>query len=341
MLLVIIDSMTLTHTTSSSVLVALNIASGTAENNIPEWVELVPAGTFEGRDGRLFKNLNPPQVIANTVQRGVDIPWDVEHATEVQAPEGLPAPAQSWIKSIAENFEIRDGAIWGRVDWKPQGMALVQNDEYRYYSPAFYYNPKTGEVLGIKSIGFTNTPNLSLTALNHEEHPVMDLSDIAAALGLNSEASAVAIIAAIHSLKDEKQTALNRADHPDASQFVPKATYDLAINRAETAETALAEKEQAAKDVAINAAVDAAIGAGKIAPANKAFYITSCQAEGGLAAFKTFVESAPVIVSPDALIDEHGKPKSSGAVAMNAAEKEVASQLGISAEDWAKEKETK
>ena len=329
--------MTLKTTPSASVLIAINFAQVDGKTETPEWIEIVPAGTFKGRDGRQFKNTNPDRAINNTVQRGVDIPFDIEHATEVLAPQGQPAPAQSWINSTIENFEIRDGAIWGRVDWKPTGLALVQNDEYRYYSPGFYVEESTGEVVGIKSIGFTNTPNLSLTALNHEEGSAMDLTLLAAALGLNSEASVEAMIGAVDALKVEKRLALNSANNPDATKFIPKETYDLALNRAETAEQKLADDATSQKTVAVNAAVDAAVTAGKIAPANKDFYITSCNAEGGLEAFNKFVETAPVIAPTGSTVDA-SKPPAGGTVSLNAEERVVATQLGLTDEEFIESK---
>lgn len=330
--------MTLKTTTSAAVVIKLNFAQVDGKTETPEWLEIIPAGIFTGRDGRRFKNINPNQAINNMIERDVDIPLDIEHATEVRAPQGQSAPAQSWIDAKPENFEIRDGAVWGRVNWNSAGLNLIQQDEYRYYSPAFYVDPNNQvDIIGVKSIGFTNTPNLSLTALNNEENPDMDLSQLAALLGLNSEASLDVIIGAVNTLKNEKQVALNSAKTPDATKFIPKETYDLALNRAETAEQKLADDATEQKTVAVNAAVDAAVTAGKIAPANKDFYVTSCNAEGGLEAFNKFVETAPVIAPTGSTVDA-SKPPAGGTVSLNAEERVVATQLGLTDEEFIESK---
>lgn len=321
----------------SSLALAINFAMDEAGKDAPEWIELIPAGAFTGRDGRNWRNPLPQRVIDNTVERGVDVPFDVEHSTEIKAPQGEPAPAKSWIKATAENFEVREGAVWARVDWLPAGLNIVKNQEYRYYSPAFYHG-EDRIVDGIKSVGFTNTPNLELTALNHEESPMPLPAAIAAALSLNAEATEAEAVGAITTLKDERQTALNRAETPDATKFVPKATYDLALNRAETAEQALKEKQDTELETAINTEVDAAIAAGKVAPASRDFYVASCRAEGGLDAFKAFAASAPKVVA-DTNLD--GNAPDGDGVSLNAEEKLVADQLGISVDEWKEMKESK
>lgn len=118
---------------------------------------------------------------------------------------------------------------------------------------------------------------------------------IAAALGLGADATVESGVTAIQSLKTAEQVALNRAQNPDLTSWVPKETHQLALNRAETAETAL--KERAEKDA--EGLVDAAIAAGKIAPANRDMYLATCRTEEGRKQFGAFTEAAPVIVNTD------------------------------------------
>ena len=57
--------------------------------SLPEWIELLPSGTFSGRDGRGPWHCTPSDVIARTreYQGGVDIPvdydtsWNTRHKT--------------------------------------------------------------------------------------------------------------------------------------------------------------------------------------------------------------------------------------------------------------------
>lgn len=289
----------------------------------PEWLPLIPAGSFSGRDGRTWANPNPETVINDTRRVGRDIPFDIEHATEVKGPQGEPAPAQAWIR--LDDLEIRDGVIWGRVDWNDHGRQLVESKAYKYYSPAFIYD-RSGQVRMLKSVGLTNTHNLrELPALNRsrsqrsaaytpsqginrqsqtQTDPQQpggsdDMSLSAAirqALGLNDNANEAEAVQKIGVLKNDHQTALNRAETPDPDKFVPKADYELALNRASSAEVSL----KSYQDKEIEKAVDAAIEAGKVAPASKDYHLATCRQEGGLERFKTFAASAPQVVNTDA-----------------------------------------
>lgn len=322
--------------------IALNFALR-EDGQPPEWVLLVPAGEFAGADGRRYINRNAGAIIDGIVQRAIDVPWDAEHATEIKAPKGEEAGAKGWTKSAPEDFEVRDGALWGRVSFNAKGREMVTGEEYRYYSPAFYCLKDTNPavIIGIKSVGLTNTPNLELTALNTEAMTMDKFPpEVLAALGLPETATTAEVVAAIKALQAEKDSAVSmNRQLPDMTQYVPKATYELTLNRATTAEATLAAKTQAERDGAITTAIEAAIAAGKIAPANKDFYISACRAEGGLEQFKAFAAAAPVIVGASGL---DGKVATNPAtVSLNAEERYVAQQLGISEEDYAKAKETK
>ena len=89
----------------------------------PEWIELLPAGVFYGRDGRgPFRLDDPAAVIASTtaLQMNAGLPIDYDHATDFGAPEGRPAPAAGWIREL----EVRTGAVWGRVEWTARAASF-------------------------------------------------------------------------------------------------------------------------------------------------------------------------------------------------------------------------
>lgn len=133
--------------------------------NLPEWIELLPPGReIVGRDGRIFLNADPDGVVKSLQALGVDLVVDVEHATELRAPKGEPAPAAGWVSA----YEHRgSGAIWGKVTWTPRGREAVTNREYRYLSPVILYARATGIIHSLGSVALTNKPNLQNTALNH------------------------------------------------------------------------------------------------------------------------------------------------------------------------------
>ncbi|GAA4651688.1 phage protease [Kistimonas scapharcae] len=302
---------------------------------LPEWLELIPAGRFSGVDGRSWNNASPDAVIRYTRAYGRDIPLDIEHASELKAPKGEDAPAQGWFP-IAE-LENRDGAIWGRLEWLDHGRERVLSKKNRYYSPAFIYD-SAGNVLRIKSVGLTNQQNLTqLPALNHEtpsNPPQPEGADamplpviLCQALGLADTATEQEALQAVNTLKADHQTALNRAQTPDPAQFVPRADHDLALNRAQDAETQLSGY----RDREIEAEVDAAIKDGKVAPASKDYHLAVCRDQGGLERFRTFVATAPKVISDQSVKDR--KPEAQQGK-LDDTELALCRDLGLTAEEF-------
>lgn len=250
------------------------------------WLPMIPAGDVIGRDGRTWKNSNPDAIVAAFDSK---LPFDIEHATEIRGPEGKDADAAGWILAL----ENRNGEVWAQVEWNYIGQYKIRDKLYCYYSPAFHYD-SNGVITAMSSAGLTNKPNFYVPALNRQEENEMKLSQlIAAALGLAETATEQDAVIAINSLKSEKDVALNRASNIDLNVAVPKETYQLALNRAETAEKAL----KAIQESEIDALVEDAIKAGKVAPANKEMFLGMCRAEGGIEQFKKFVETAPAIAT--------------------------------------------
>lgn len=147
----------------STTMTTLNTkAIDSSGGHAPEWVELIPAGEVIGRDGRRWVNNGPSAVLRAFQRNGADLPVDLEHATELKATKGEPAPAVGWVKEL----DIRDGTIWGRVDWNRTGSQLIVTRQYRYLSPVIVYEKSSGLIVGLTSVGLTNRPNLHLGALN-------------------------------------------------------------------------------------------------------------------------------------------------------------------------------
>lgn len=285
--------------TRSDTLPLVGIALNFQGAGAPDWVQLLPAGPdVTGRDGRAWRMPDAATIAARF--DAAKLPQiDVEHASQVAAPEGRPAPAVGWITQL----EARNGQLWGRVDWTAEGAALVAGKGYRYLSPVFTYSASTNEIGRIVSAGLTNTPNLELAALNAAQpKETIDMVDptILEALGLTPTASAAEAVLAVNRLKEENRVALNRAQTPDPEKFVPKADLQLALNRISTFEA----KDRERAEAEIVAAVDEAVVAGKVAPASKEFHLAACRTEGGLARFRDFVKSAPVIAGGASLADK-------------------------------------
>jgi|GEM_PF-6929855 len=134
-----------------------------AAGDAPDWIMVIPAGEFSGRDGRGPYKVDPEEVIAATMALDLSagLPIDYDHATDFAAPSGGRAPAAGWMTELT----VRDGAVWAHVEWTDKGREAVSSKEYRYISPVFAYDDKTGEVLSLLRAGLTNNPNLYDTAI--------------------------------------------------------------------------------------------------------------------------------------------------------------------------------
>ncbi|CAI9120423.1 phage protease [Brytella acorum] len=139
---------------------ALHTAQG---SNVPEWVHLVPAGTFKGETGPSFSLNDANEVVARSMPPGGrSLPLDYNHALYHAAKNGGQAPAAGWI----DRMEARPDGIWGHVEWTPQGRSDVAEKRYRFISPVVEHDVD-GDIKKILNAALTNTPNLTnLVALN-------------------------------------------------------------------------------------------------------------------------------------------------------------------------------
>lgn len=316
-------------TASNSVMLTYSLALN-QDGSVPDWIELLPPGpVIRGKDGRTWRHDNPAELIANQT---LPIPLDWEHATELKAPKGEQAPAAAWI----EELQLRDGATWGRVAWNAAGQASVASREYRFISPVFLYEKQSLRVLQLASAALTNRPNLPLQALNRQKEllEAMDPdTQILNALGLAEGARVTDVVTAINALKAERESAkaelalaTNRADTPDLTKFVPRADYDAAVERATNAEQTLQAQADVAREAEIEAAINAALDAGKIAPASVDYHKAACAEDGGLDRFKAFVDAAPKLLV-DSGLDDKEPPDANRT--LTADEKALCQQMGL------------
>ena len=166
----------------------------------PPWVQLVPAGTFSGSDGRgPYKVANAQALIAASLPAGARLAIDENHATDLAAPRGEAAPARGWIVEL----QARADGIWGRVEWNESGRALLADKAYRGISPVFETD-KAGIVRRLVRAALTNNPNLIQLATLHQQGRTMDLATLRTHLGLASDADEAAILAAAERFATER-----------------------------------------------------------------------------------------------------------------------------------------
>lgn len=163
------------------------------------------------------------------------------------------------------------------------------------------------EALGLATDAAADTVATAVTALASAR------KDVAVALGLAADADTGKVVAAA------------KAQRPDPGEFVPRSEFDAVARDLKSLQDGRTE-EQA------TAAVDAAIAAGKVTPAQRdwALDYARTNADG----FKKFVEAQPVIVSAGARTVRPGAPDPEAA--LTADELAVCNQLGLDPDAYKK-----
>ncbi len=259
---------------------ALRLATdGTA----PEWVHVLPSGSFSGVDGRGPYTIDDAQeLIRQSVEPGRKLPIDVNHAIDLQGKDGKPSPARGWIVAL----EARADGIWGRVEWTDEGAREVGGRDYGYLSPVFLHTKgRPHRVTQLLRVSLTNDPNLKLTALHSRKETDME-EELRSALGLPENADQAAILAAVTaSLSASTAAVATMARVAKAAGLAESATADQVVtalqSRGSAADTEVAELRdqvkqlntqlttvvtEAAKKAAVSV-VDKAIEEGKVVPA--------------------------------------------------------------------------
>jgi phage I-like protein len=191
--------------------VALCAAVELPEGDAPEWIHLLPSGEIRTADDRGPYRVADPAALAKASLQAAGGPMVLEenHATDLAAPKGEPAPARGWITDL----EARADGIWGKVEWTKAGLALMADRAYRHISPVITHL-KDGRVTGILRASLINKPNLrglaalhatylasplGLAALHasYQETNMEFLAKLRQALGLAEAADEAAIIAGI------------------------------------------------------------------------------------------------------------------------------------------------
>lgn len=271
-------------------------------------VQLFPDGTFSAEDGRPYdsKNWQMSQAVADRLiklasEKSNDYVIDYEHQTINAEWNGSPAPASGWFSAV--EYVAGEGFFATDVRWTEKAKAHIDADEYRYISPVFRYDAKSGEVLEILHVALTNNPALDgmdkVAAKfninnNQEKDDAMSLKKVVAALSVQiaddatQEQTETAVIEAITALKTQ-----SASSEPDPAKFVPIASLKALQNELTALKKANADAQADALKVEVDGVVMAALKDGKLS-AGQADWATS-YGLNDVAALKKFVKDAPVI----------------------------------------------
>jgi len=286
-------------------------------------IQLFPAGAFKARDGRphdvatghwLMDATIAAQVMAKAAARATDFVIDYEHQTLNSENNGLPAPAAGWVKGIGLEWRDGQGLFCTEPDWTAKASNYIESREYRYLSPVFTYDTRTGAVLELLHVGLTNYPALdgmeSLPARaaarftladpaapSTKENHGVDKAALIALLGLSSDASEDDIQTALTGLQanagkvQELQDALVAAakgQTVDLTKFAPVAVVE------ELKRDIVALKASQLGSEVENL-VAAGLADGRLLPAQESWARELGQSN--TAALKTYLEQTPAIAA--------------------------------------------
>jgi phage I-like protein len=290
------------------------IAPDVEADDVSEWVHLIPAGTFWGRDGRGPYRLDVQAVLDAFRAHGADLPVDYEHQSLSAGDKAGPVPAAGWIQDL----EARDDGLWARVSWTPTARQLLAAKEYRYLSPVFRHD-KQGRVVALEGAGLTHMPNLYLRAAARQEDP-MDLTPLAEALGIDPSADIETIAAHAKQLRE----AATR--EPDPTQWVPMSQHKAVADELARLQAEIAKGKA-------ESAVREAMSQGKLSPAMRDWALSYAVKDPD--GFAEWVKAAPVVVTADTTVSANAAQKPD---MLSDEDRYVCAALGISESDFAAHK---
>ena len=367
-----------THTPSPKrtalALAALGVElSGLAPGSAPCAFRILPAGEFRAWDGRpadcaawVCTREDGERIAAAVARQSRSLVLDYEHATLHAPRTGNKAPAAAWLKA----FEWRDDGdapgLWAvDVEWTVAAAAAVADREYRYISPVFTYDPKSGRVQQRLHAALTNHPatdgltDLAALAANfyQEDSSMEDLleelrwllnlptaatrEEIAAELAkIRSQilaeqpgmaATSFDLAGYLGGLRTQVATLSAQVETPDPAKFVPLAVLSAAQAEAADASAKLAALQAEIGASKVDEAVKAGLAAGKLTPATEAW--ARELGKSNLAALSAFLDAAPTIVKPGETQSGGSNPGGATA-ALSADQAKIAELLGVSVEDF-------
>jgi phage I-like protein len=280
---------------------------------LPEWLRLLPLGRVELVDGRPPFEVDPAsleEMVRAFGERGTDLVVDYEH----QSLKGVQAPAAGWIKGL----EARLDGLWARVEWTSQAQEYLSRREYRYFSPVLRLDPESRRPLELLNVALTNVPAMKgctplvakwggealspgvqgKEAGDMKEGPEAAsgvVEEMRLRLGLGPESGEGAVWRQTLALMQELAGHLGLPAEASAAQLLG----EIAALKARGSEAAALQEEvvQLRERMAqeeVHKAVIAALRAGKITPAQKAWALAYCRRDPE--SFREFVEKAPQVV---------------------------------------------
>lgn len=332
-------------------------------------VQVTPASDFTPRDGRAM-SVPAWRIDAQIAQRVIErfralrtpLVVDYEHQTLLTETNGQPAPAAGFFRDL----QWIDGTgLVAIIELTARAAAFVAAGEYRYFSPVFSYDPRSGDLLRLEMGALTNNPALdglqqvSLLAAArfgfdiNQETPMDLMQKIREALGLPADADEAAVLAAINQLKApaaeaaalraelgvaadvDQPTAIAavaalKSQRPDPAKYVP-------VEAANDMRTQLAALTARAQQRDVDDLVQPALADGRLLPTQEAW--ARELGTSNVAALTSYLDLAPPIAALRGT-QTGGQPPAGDSDALTDSELAVCRQTGISAEAYIKSRKS-
>jgi phage I-like protein len=327
--------------------------------------QVFPPGEFRAGDGRP-KNVKAwwfgDKLLDYLKSLQNDVVIDYEHQSLNTVENGKEAPAAGWVSEFLSNEK---GLFGINAKWTERAQTMLKQDEYRYISPVFTYDLKSGEILKLHSIGLTNTPAIdgmqpvaltlfqkqgismyreilglppdatdedvtsSITALKNQKTTQSQSKELLTLLGLKEGSTEPEVINAVAILKKKSES---KSDNVDPSLYVPVAVLSAVQNDYAELRRELSAIQQAntlaRKEELIAANRD------KLTNEESAAWARTLTLES----LTDYLKHIPTLTALKNSQTQGSKPPDSktSSVELSFEEKVICSQLGITEEDFVK-----
>ncbi|CAJ1391649.1 unnamed protein product [Effrenium voratum] len=253
-------SATTAKVSAGDILVGLN--AGADAKTPPAIIKLTPRGKVRTRDERAY-DFEPETLAARFAADGIDLAVDMEHSLSAfmgDKKEG----AVGWISKL----EARVDGLYGHVEWLERGLKVLAARTHRYISPTFRHD-EFGKATWLHSVALVAAPALAnMPALaaaeiatadpkTPETKPMTTFARLAAKLGLNADASEDAMLEAL-------TAKLNGS--------IDKGVHDATLAKLTATNDELTALKTTVRKQDVDAALEAALEAKKILPAEREHY---------------------------------------------------------------------
>lgn len=290
-------------------------------------VQLFPAGQFSAPEGSLAGegpwNLNKKQAkqLMAALSDQPDMLIDYDHQSLLFTENKQPLAAAGMFSGAQLRWREGKGLFAESVQWTKTAAAKIKAKQYRYISPLFTYDSRTGAVQQLISIALTDNPAIknmqaielaaaSLFLPHHKEETMNP--ELLKLLGLADDADDAAVLAActtlkaagdknaellaqIETLKADKDALAATSAKADPDKYVPVAV----VAELQTQLAALSAAQEADK---LTRLIDA--NAAKLpTPGLKKWAATQ-----SLAALTAYLQTAPEIAALSAMQTEGNQP---------------------------------